>query len=341
MVQIIDTDSRVKYGSIDEPLEWNIDQYKLKDIFEKEIKGVRRRWAYHQFNYIGILNPEFVCGIAVVDLGYAYNIFSFYYDQKKGMQFHFDKKGVIRKGRLQFDRNPDSYILEYKDRSTELMVLKSHEKGALEVHCNFKSSLIINAVFDFSMQNTPLRVCNPASPTRWSFTEKCSPLKTSEIDLCLNGSPVPVSKNKTFAIYDWSGGYMDRNTNWFWSSLGGLSTEETPVGANFAALVNESFYPENGYWIDGERTRMDRIIFDFNPGNPYESWDIHDEKRERVNLVFRPHGERSEKMNRFPFSSINFRQFIGSYSGWLKNSKGKKVHLEAVSGFTEIHQSIW
>lgn len=341
MRKTIGENNKVLYGSIDEPLDWNYKDFKLLNFFNKEIKGLRKKFTYHQFNYIGILNPEFVIGIAIVDLGHTYSLFSFYYDLKMGMEAKFFKMGIKCDRKLSFDKNPDKYIIEFKSRKWEILIMKSLEKGELELHCNFDSKLIINATFDYSWENQPLRVLNPSQPTQFTFTEKCSPLLPKEIDICLKGKPLVFSKSQTSAVFDWSGGYLRRETNWLWACMAGETTEQKKIGANLAALVNESFYPEDAFWIDGERKRLSCIIFDFDILNPYNPWHIKDENGGNVNLIFTPKGEFSKKMAAMPVTKIFFRQFIGTFSGYFIDKQGKKHIVDHLPGFTEYHRSIW
>ena len=340
MYKIINDNNSVNYGCIDEQVDWNIDQFKLRNFFNKEIKGIKKKWAYKQFNYIGISTEKFIIGIAVVHLGFGFEIFAYHYDLKKGISYSFNKTAIGNSKKLSFPKNPDKYVIEYKDKKTELLIMKSHKKGSLEIHCNFESKLIINAEFDYSLKNQPLRVLNPSQPTNWTFTEKCSPLIPNEIDICLNGLPLKVSKSTTSAIYDWSGGFLRRETNWYWASFSGKATSGKSLGFNFAALVNESFYSENAYWIEGKRTRVPRLIFDFDQQSPYKTWQIYNEEK-TIHLTFKPHGERSKKIKAIPLVKINFRQFIGYFSGWILNSDKVKEKINNQPGFCEIHRSIW
>jgi len=340
MYDIIGDNNKVNYGVIDEPVNWNIDDFKLKNFFNKEIKGAKRKWTYKQFNYIGISNKNFVIGIAVVSLGYGYSIFAYFYDTKNGMVYEFEKTKIGSSKKLNFPKNPDEYIIEFQNKKAEILIMKSHKKEKLELHCNFESKLIINAEFDYSFKNQPLRVLNPSQPTHWTFTEKCSPLVPTEIDICLNGKALTTSKSEISAIYDWTGGFLRRETNWYWAALSGKTETGKTIGLNFAALVNETYYSENSYWIDSKRQRVPRVIFDFNAANPYESWHIFDEEN-KLNLNFKPKGERSNKLNAMPVSKIDFRQFIGHYTGWLLNDKGEKEQIANQVGFCEIHRSIW
>lgn len=69
---------------------------------------------------------------------------------------------------------------------------------------------------------------------------------------------------------------MRRDSNWYWAAFAGVTgakgRKPVKLGLNLAALVNESCYAENAFWIDGTRTRVSRAIYDFNPSDPYEPW---------------------------------------------------------------------
>ena len=63
MYKVIVENNRVNYGCIDEPIEWNYDEFKLLDFFNKEIKGFKKKFAYHQFNYVGITAGKYIVGL--------------------------------------------------------------------------------------------------------------------------------------------------------------------------------------------------------------------------------------------------------------------------------------
>jgi len=60
MYKIIGENNRVNYGCIDEPIEWNYEEFKLLVFFNKEIKGFKKKFAYHQFNYVGITAGKYI-----------------------------------------------------------------------------------------------------------------------------------------------------------------------------------------------------------------------------------------------------------------------------------------
>ncbi|MBN2652779.1 MAG: DUF2804 family protein, partial [Spirochaetales bacterium] len=114
------------------------------------------------------------------------------------------------------------------------------------------------------------------------------------------------------------------------------------VGANFAALVNESYFSENAFWIDNQRTRVARLIFEYNPADPYQPWHIFSED-DLVNITFKPVDERSDKVNMGPIAKTHFRQFIGSFEGYYSpdGKEKSRVKIDGIKGFCELHKAVW
>ena len=341
MYKLIGRGNRVNYGVIDEPLEWNYEDFKLLDFFNNEVTGLKKKFAYHQFNYIGVTAGDYVIGFATVDLSYIKNAFAFIYKKGEGILLETDDKCLGFSKKMDFPRNPDNYVTHFKAGKTELKIAKSHDKGLLEIDCNLQNRLQCKGSFKFALEShQPLRVLNPSTPTRFTFTEKCSPLTTTDFEASLDGKSLDFEQDKVVAIYDWSGGYMRRETNWYWTAFGAVLPMGTSIGANFAAFTNETYYSENAFWINNKRIRVPRIRYDFNQQDPYETWHIYDEAGS-VDLYFKPEGERQDKINGGPLVKTVFRQFVGTFEGFLMEPHGEKTELQGVQGFCEIHRAIW
>ncbi|MBB6482478.1 DUF2804 family protein [Spirochaeta isovalerica] len=341
MKQLIGENNKVNYGCIDEPIEWNYRDFVLRDFFNREIKGLRKKRAYHQFNYIGISAGKYIAGFAIVDLGAVKNVFGFLYEMGSGIILESDDKcpGFSRK--MDFPRNPDSYKARYESRSTSLLIDKDKDEGVLTIDCHFKKRLKIKGRFPYSMEkHRPLRVLNPNDPNRFTFTEKCSPLRAEDIEISLDGEKLPFDKETVTAIYDWSGGYLRRETIWYWTAFSAILPDGTSIGTNLAAFVNETFFSENAFWIDNNRTRVPRVIYDIDPLDPYKRWHVYDETG-TLDLIFTPEGERSDKINGGPLAKAIFRQFIGMFEGYFHPEGEKRIDFHNIKGFCEIHRALW
>lgn len=328
-------EGRAQYGCFDGPLTFNVGEFKLRGFFGREVSALRKRFALGGFTFLGINTGDVLVGLAAVRLGYAAHVFGYAYDFRTGQLFEATARALP--SRLAFPLDPDESSVGFEGSGCSLRIKKSHELGQLEVEAVFGKRLRVKGRFSYGFEAKPLRVVNPScgDPRRFTFTEKCAPLRAQALSLVVDGVERSGEVEQSVALYDWSAGYFNRHTNWLWSALAGFLEDGTPVGANFAALVNESFYPENAFWIGEERTRLSRVIFQYDPLDPKaEDWRIFTEDG-RVDLRFHPLGERGER-TWLPFVKVNFRQFMGEYTGKLGGAQ-----LKGVRGLAEVHLSVW
>ncbi|ACL06308.1 conserved hypothetical protein [Desulfatibacillum aliphaticivorans] len=340
MKRIIGPNNKVNYGVYDELVDFNYKDFRLMNFFGKEIKGIRKYLALHMFNYIGINAGDYFVGLAAVRLGYMHLVFAYVYDYNQGMLFEMDKKGP-GKGKLIFPVNPDEYSINYSTAKDRLIFVKSHSRNTLALQACLDGRLEISLTAPYGLeQYQPLRVLNPSDPYRWTFTEKCSPIVPDTLEISLDGNKLDPGPAPTL-LYDWSGGYLRRETNWYWAAFSSPlpGEDEEIVGANFAALTNESFFSENAFWVGKERTRVARCIYDFNQTDLYQPWRIWDEDG-TVDLHFVPQADRGERINAFLIKS-NFNQLFGTFSGKLHPKGGELVEFEGIRGLTEFHRAVW
>lgn len=95
-------------------------------------------------------------------------------------------------------------------------------------------------------------------------------------------------------------------------AFGAILPDKASIGANFAAFTNETYFSENAFWIDNKRTRVTRVLYDFNEQDPYETWHVYDEAGS-VDLIFTAEGEWNDKVNGGPFVKTIFRLSTNSF----------------------------
>ncbi|MBU2488200.1 MAG: DUF2804 domain-containing protein [Proteobacteria bacterium] len=338
MRPIIQKNGQPEYGVLDEPIRFNHEDFILRNFFGKPVGGIRKKLAYHAFNFLGVLSQEHIAGVAVVNLGYMHALFAYVYSFSQGMLFSWETKGPGL-GRLLFPANPDEYEILWEKGKNRVHIEKSHASGRLEADIRLGGRFALRLSAPYSLAgNQPLRVLNPSEPFRWTFTEKGMPILPQELSMTLDGRTLEGPENATI-LYDWSGGYLRRQTNWFWAAFSGVQEGKLPVGANFAALTNETYFSENAFWVNNRRTRVPRVIFTFDYDDPFRPWTVRDEEG-LVDLTFHPAGERSEKINALVIKTY-FRQFFGHFEGVLRPPEADPVEISGVRGFTEFHRALW
>ncbi|MBW1989100.1 MAG: DUF2804 domain-containing protein [Deltaproteobacteria bacterium] len=341
MRPVIQKNGQPHYGLFEGPVDFNHQDFILRNFFGKPVGGLRRRLAFHAFNFLGVRAPGLLAGVAAVDLGYGHLLFAYAHSFSRGTLFSWQARGP-GKGKLSFPKNPDEYTITYEKGKNRLLVEKSHADGRLFAAADLggRFKLLVSAPYGF--ENQPLRVLNPSEPFRWTFTEKAAPVLPEAVEVVVDGEILAADPREASLVVDWSGGFMRRETNWYWaafSTAGGGTAAGQPAGANFAALTNESFYAENAFWTPPGRTRVPRVTFSFDVEDLYKPWRVADEKG-LVDLTFTPSAERGEKVNALLIKSF-FRQFFGVYRGVLRPPGKPRVEIHGVEGFAEFHRALW
>lgn len=331
--RLVDDRGRACFGSYDDPLDFNLSAFRLRGFFGRPAGPLRRRLALGGFSFLGVTCGPVQAGVAAVRLGYASQVFAYVFDAASGRWAERAVKAPP--GAMAFPLDSEASDIRFQWGRHRLHLDKDHARGTLRLEAEL-GGLSLEGTFRCGYGFSPLRVVNPScgDPLRVTFTEKCAPLPAEAFSVAIAGDPWAVD-GEAWAIHDWSAGYFARHTNWLWAAFGGRLADGTPVGANFAALVNESFYPENAYWIGGQRTRVPRVIFDWDPEHLVDApWRIHTEDGD-LDLRFTPDAHRGER-TWLPGLRVNFRQCLGTYAGRMGG-----VLVTGLRGFAEHHLSVW
>lgn len=145
-----------------------------------------------------------------------------------------------------------------------------------------------------------------------------------------------------FACVDWTTGYFPRRTAWMWATGAGRDVDQRTIGFNLARGVHDDAagrFTENALWLDGEPAALPPVSFLVGQGRT--PWTVRSTGGQgHVDLVFEPRGERAEDVNLLLVSST-YRQPFGTYSGVLRDARGREVRLEGVPGVAEDHVAVW
>ena len=332
---IIDSQGKPVFGQFDTiPHELDIERFDYRNVMDNPASRWQRYFHYKQFQFVSVVTADYVIGVAIADIRYLGSAFCYVYninensleEQSWLRPLSFDKvvtssphQGVthIARGQIQFKINQGGWAVEI---NTKL------------VQANLKLKV--------REDSQPLSMTTPTGYSGWTYTQKHNALSVSG-KLTVNNHEVEL--DHALGGYDFSAGYMRRETSWRWASINthllGESSKRIPLGMNLAAGVNETGTCENALWIDGKKHLLPAVHFEFNRDDTTQPWQIYSEDR-RIDLTFTPRNKRSEKLN-FIVLKSNFRQFIGHFSGSIKDNNGVTHQLEHVLGLTEDHFACW
>ncbi|UZE96970.1 DUF2804 domain-containing protein [Alkalimarinus alittae] len=326
------------FGEIHLPVsEVNYLKYDLRTPMDKPIEGVRKRMAFNQFQFIGVMSEDIIAGIAIVDLKLVSNVFVYVYDLKTGVLVEKSLLQPLSIGTI-IETRPDTGKSVFKQLGSKVEITTNESGSERYIAVSLGRNISINATMFQPQEYAPLRVCSKAGYNGWVYTQKTAGLAVKGVIRC-SGKEYILSPETSSASSDWSCGFMRRETAWNWASFSGMLADGRRVGLNLAAGVNETGVTENCLWVDGTLTKLNMAIFEFDRYQPENSWQVRTTDG-LLALTFQPMGKREEKINALVIAS-NFKQVFGYFSGWMIDSSGEKIALERIPGFMEDHYAKW
>ncbi|MCG9639995.1 DUF2804 domain-containing protein [Vibrio sp. Isolate34] len=327
---LIDSNGQPTIGHFDGiPKHLNIEKFDYRNAMDAKANPWQKYFHYKQFQFVSIVTETHIIGVAIADIRYLSSAFCYVYDIQNN---ELEEGSWLRP--LGFDKQVTSSPFEGTTNIAGQSIVFDIENGQWNVSLNTK--LIKGKIcLEPESDSLPMAMCSPTGYSGWTYTQKHNALKVTG-SLEINQQPISLEQARTG--YDFSAGYMRRETSWRWASINSLAGQKS-IGLNLAAGVNETGTCENVLWVDGSRHLLNPVHFMFNRDDIDRPWTITSQDG-RINLTFTPINQRSEKLNLWVLKS-NFRQFIGRFSGSIQDNDGIIHQIENVLGLTEDHFARW
>ncbi|MCE9686317.1 DUF2804 domain-containing protein [Shewanella sp. AS16] len=336
---LMSVDGRPQFGHFDGIISsLGLEHFAYFDVMDKPASRLAKHFHFKQFQFVSLVTPNYVIGVALADIRYVGSAFCYLYDIKADK---LTEVAWLKPPGMGYAMTPSpltgrSHICSGKG---EIILDISHGQWRLTLNtARIRAELELQA----PRLSLPLAMCSPTAYNGWTYTQKHNGLSPKG-QLFIDDEPQPL--NRALAGYDFSAGYMRRQTSWRWASVN-ASIAEGVLGLNLAAGVNETGMTENVFWINGERHLLGPVHFEFDrhraaqePGAAAQEWHIFSDDG-RVELYFSPCNCRSEKLNLWLLKS-NFRQYLGHYRGRLTDTNGREYRLDRVLGLSEDHYALW
>lgn len=329
MNRLIKPNGRIDFGIIDSPIDSvNYKDYRLETPMGRKIGGIFKTLRFNQFNFIGIMGPEFLAGLAVVDLKYVSNGFFYIYNRHTGELVETKKLAPSFSAHVGTDPSRMDSRFSLGNLSMSFQGSRITAQG---------KDMSLEAELDLTDVN-PLRICTRAGYRGWVYTEKTSPVPLSGKIRCKE-TTWDLSTPGTMALVDWSAGFMRRNTFWNWAASASVLPDGRTFGMNLASGVNETGFTENAFWLDGTMIKTDTVNFIFDPDHLMDPWTIRSFDG-KIDLEFKPENKREEKTNAFVLAS-RFTQLMGCFQGTFTTDSGERISVTDLPGYTEDHFAKW
>lgn len=329
--QLIQSNGQPAFGLFDSSIpDFNLQDFVYQNLMDNKANAFARYFNYKQFQFICVTGSDWLLAVAIADIRYANSGFAYLYnfDTKEA-----SSKGLLLPGALgcKMSDSPSAGEAKQHFGAYQVAIKTSLTHWQLNIDTQeLKASLTIAKA-----DQMPLALCAPTDYNGWTYTEKSNALAVSGT-LELQGKALDLTQ--ALAGYDFSAGFMRRQTSWRWASINAV-VEGKAFGLNMAAGVNETGLCENALWLDGQIQHLSPASFSFDRKDNTKPWQVSSLCCE-VLLEFTPLYCRQEKVN-IGLLASNFRQYVGLYTGFVLLQNGSKLQLNAVKGLAEDHYAKW
>jgi hypothetical protein len=338
---LISKDGTPIFGKFDQPMiSLGLDKFNYFNSMDKPANKISKYFDYKQFQFISINTGKYIIGVAIADIRYLANGFLYVYDICKNTMV---EQSWIRPPTIGYHTtpSPSSGTASIGSTLNNFQITINEGKWYLlidtpEINGNIVLTPLTNSL--------PMVFSNPTGYNGWTYTQKHNALVVSG-HLSINNHQQNL--DLSLAGYDFSAGYMRRETSWRWSSINSYVDGNT-LGLNLAEGVNETGGCENVFWLNGKRYYLPpvRFIFERQRDNTIKAkpWQIISETTKniapQVDLSFMPINSRQERLN-YWFIKSNFRQYIGHYNGVIRDDEGNETIINNILGLSEDHFARW
>lgn len=315
--------------------ELNYLDFDLRTNMDKKRTLLAKKFGFNQFQFISLISPQLIVGVAIVDLKLVSNAFIYLYHVPTGKFSEYSFLQPLAHN-TSIPTGANSGCAEFIKGKNRLLI-DSRQAGLRQLTVDLPNKVKIQATIDEMSQYQPLAICSRAGYSGWVFTQK-SAAHSCEGSVQWDDETFDLRTIHALAAVDWTGGYMRRDTFWNWGSLSCTLADGRRLGFNLAAGVNETGFSENALWLDGKLIKIDMVDFRFDRYNKESNWVLrsHDGK---INLHFTPKGKRFDKTNAL-FMASNFTQYFGQYQGEI-HLENETIQLDGQWGLTEDHYAKW
>jgi len=344
---LMTSDGSPYIGQFDAPVkDLALEKFQYFNDMDKAASKLSCYFDYKQFQFVSINTGKFIIGAAIADIRYVGNGFLYVYDIANNTMI---EQSWLRPPSLGYCISSSPFNGNASIGSSASKISFQIKQGQWQLLINTKR-IQADLTLTKTSNSLPLAMCSPTGYNGWTYTQKHNAL-TVDGQLIINQQSQ--SLTKTLAGYDFSAGYMRRETSWRWASINGF-VDNHSFGLNLATGVNETGSSENVCWFNGKRYYLPVVHFKFQRQRQKnkklkdqldnKTWRIISEKKEgnpaQVDLTFTPLNSREERLNLWLLKS-NFRQYIGHYNGTIRNIDGNDIVITNLLGLSEDHFARW
>jgi len=328
---LLGADGLPRFGYFASPVtQLNPAQFTYYNVMDKPASALAKYLHYKQFQFVSISHADWQIGIAIADIRYAASAFCYVY-QRSTQQL--DEISLLKPFSLgvQMSSSPVAGSARISGKQ-HICLTPTGYNWQLTLQGELLNG---NLMLEGGINAQPLALCTPTGYNGWTYTQKHNALSLSG---ALHYRGTELDLTRALAGYDFSAGYMRRETSWRWGSIS-ATLPQGRFGLNLANGVNETGATENCLWLNGRLQLLPPVSIGLNRQQPAQPW-LFSSTDQQVCLQFTPQQCRRERLNLGILAS-NFRQYCGFFSGSIVLQNGEKLILDQVPGLAEDHFARW
>jgi hypothetical protein len=328
---LIAADGQPRFGHFDTPItDLALTKFIYQTCMDKPASALARHFHYKQFQFVSISHADWQIGIAIADIRYAANAFCYFYDRQIQQ---LNEISLLKPFSLGVHMSPSPVSGNASINGKQNISITPQ---GYDWHLSLQGELLCGElILHAGSKPQPLALCTPTGYTGWTYTQKHNALNISGA-LHYNGTELDLTT--ALGGYDFSAGYMRRETSWRWGSIS-AKLPQGRFGLNLACGVNETSTTENCLWLNEEKHLLAPVSIALNQHKPEQPWHFRCADNQ-LNLTFVPEKCRQERIN-IGLLASNFRQYCGYFSGEITLSSGEKLTLDQIPGLAEQHFARW
>jgi Protein of unknown function (DUF2804) len=337
--QLADHRGQPRFGSFEGAFK-TIDLHSLKGPFRPS--AVQRLFRRKKWLYLMVADAQHLLTCAVVDVGYASNAFFQLVDvPQKAVLVDESRMGMALLSAHVGDSPLDALSARFRGSAFRIEIRRHTALPQLHVtlHGRTKEKRPFDAALTVLLDAkvTPMTVVAPVEAQGLNVTQKVVGLSVAGDFRC---GKVTTALVDARAGFDYTQGFLARQTAWRWAfGVGTLATGEV-IGFNLVEGFNESLdgVNENAVWLDGRLYPVGRARFEFDAAAVLKAWRVTTTCG-TLSLRFEPAALHREHHN-FGLVSSTFTQPVGQWHGRFER-EGLAIEFVCIPGVAETQQVKW
>jgi hypothetical protein len=328
----------VSFGAFRLPFrDMNLDEA----VFMPRVAGLSppSRLRLKEWQHYAVIHPRHYIGMVIFDAKFMGLSFLYHLHRPSGRVTEHRRQGLpgsavvarsVWDGECFF--RAKGYRLEVQNRLSEGFHLVTVDIPSRRGRPGVKGSF---RMLEDPTRFEPLVVLNPFAPHRPLYTHKnaCPVEGRLEID----GEKVDLDPSRDICLLDEHKAFYPYRSFWKWATCAGYTEDGRLVAVNLCqnVIADDEEYNENCVWLDGRVRLLGAARFGFHELDLLSPWFIRTTDG-KVDLLFRPQGERAQRIRIGPVMS-DFHQPFGSFSGTVKPGDAEGIELQGFFGLCEYH----